>query len=73
MASRVTVVEVRDDVTVLRCECEGLAPTMHTILNTYIAAGNLQAEIDRITAETDARATAKAAAAAAVNSLSEGN
>jgi hypothetical protein len=72
MAARITVVEVRDDVTVLRCECEGIAPTMHTIMNTYIAAGNLQAEIDRIKAEADARAAAKAAAEAAINAIQTG-
>lgn len=69
MANRVTVVEVRDDVTVLRCECDGIAPTMHTVLNTHIAAGNLQAEIDRIKADAEARAAAKAAALEALNGI----
>lgn len=69
MGSRVSVVEVKDDVTILRCECEGIAPTMHTVMNSYIAAGNLQAEIDRIKAKADERAAAKAAAEAAISQL----
>lgn len=72
MANRVSVVEVRDDVTILRSECDGIAPTLHTILNTYIAAGNLQAEIDRIKADAAARLEAKQAAEAAVNAIAAG-
>lgn len=65
----VTVVEVTDEVTVLRCECEGLNPTMHTLLNTYVAAGNLQSEIDRIKAEAEAKLAAKQAAQQAAEGL----
>ena len=65
----IAVVEVRDDVTILRCECEGISPTMHTVLNTHIAAGHLQAEIDRIKAEAESRLAAKQAAEAAVAGL----
>lgn len=67
-----TVVEVRDDATILRCEVDGLGPTIHTVMNTHIAAGHLQDEMDRITAEATARLAAKQAAEAAVNAIQAG-
>ena len=72
MGVQLTVIEVRDDATILRCEVDGLSPTMHTITNAHIAAGYLQDEMDRITAEAAARLAAKQAAEAAVNAIQTG-